>query len=654
MQIISYLIALLIVFGAGFAGYKYLTSRKGLEQTEEEEIIIEKPTIDKLVEITAKTVNSFLRMNFTNQNLTRAEFDNKTKAKARMRRDISDAAYGDVTAKARLRETIKGIITTNSELIITEENITEFIPFDDPALLSPQDKFYVILQGYTRHFQQDGLVHMFNELGWGDGDIVTDEMVNEVYDILLDPARCRERDWFEDIISDSYNDRLDFIVQEVFQRYVGFGTADRLFESTIDEIDGGVSGIPAGSFELNNAMMQNAKYSYDSIWILFHGHNIHLECLSFGSEEEIERVCDNVYKYNAQRVFSRAAGYVVSSMKNGSRVVVTRPPMSDKFAFYVRKFDSAPSIEPERIVIDDGRDIPLTLCKWFIKGQRNIAITGQQGTGKTTMLKSFMRWIENLNIRTQELAFEMNLSFSYPEKNISSFQETDSVSAQEGLNVQKKTNGAVNIVGEVANAEQASHVIQTANVASLFAMFTHHAKTTYALVSMIALNLLQMGLYKEKRDAIEISAETLNIDVHLENIDGHRCIARICEIIPVVDQLYPSEKIQMEYKEKHGTDLPYSNDLSLLDTREFYKRQTDRQLFEVNKIVEWHLDTAEDARTKGFFTLENMPSRAMMDEIRARLINPKLKAEFDADMEKVQKLDEEVRARHGLTPRKVI
>ena len=66
------------------------------------------------------------------------------------------------------------------------------------------------------------------------------------------------------------------------------------------------------------------------------------------------------------------------------------------------------------------------------------AITGQQGGGKTTLLMAMVRHIySTLTIRAQEMAFELHLRKLYPERNILTFCETDSISGQEGLDIQK-------------------------------------------------------------------------------------------------------------------------------------------------------------------------------------------------------------------------
>ena len=64
-----------------------------------------------------------------------------------------------------------------------------------------------------------------------------------------------------------------------------------------------------------------------------------LAFLSFGTEAELKRVCQNIYKYNNPGQLSDTNGYKINEMKDGSRVVVVRPSFSETWAFFVRKFD---------------------------------------------------------------------------------------------------------------------------------------------------------------------------------------------------------------------------------------------------------------------------------------------------------------------------
>ena len=138
------------------------------------------------------------------------------------------------------------------------------------------------------------------------------------------------------------------------------------------------------------------------------------------------------------------------------------------------------------------------------------------------------------NLRIQELSFELHLRKKYPDRNIVTFRETNTVSGQEGLNYQKKTEGTVNILGEVASAPVANWLIQMAQVGSLFTLFTHHAKTTKDLVISMRNALLMEGGFNNEVIATEQVADALDFDIHMrKDINGHRYIERITEIIPI-------------------------------------------------------------------------------------------------------------------------
>ncbi len=106
-----------------------------------------------------------------------------------------------------------------------------------------------------------------------------------------------------------------------------------------------------------------------------------------------------------------------------------------------------------------------------------------QGCGKTTLLTAMVGEIpEEYTIRVLELAFELHLRERYQNRNIVTFRETagmmehGGIGGQEALEVQKKTDGAVSIIGEVVSAKVASWMIESGQTGSLFTIFTHHAK----------------------------------------------------------------------------------------------------------------------------------------------------------------------------------
>lgn len=607
------LIAIIAVLVIGFLFFYFSKLSKS-----EEVLDFENPyTIKHITKEVSEEFADALKVNLKEQNLTRRELEARESAKQELRMSLKESAYGNPNAKKYIKNFIKDIIR-GKRINITEETVDNVLNFLNPSRLTSRDKFDIMLYFYIKEYKDMGLVKLIDDYNWLVPKVDADDNVS--YEVTKDDLDTSFDDFLKSIGHISYEDKLEIISERVFSEYKGFGAVDIIFDCSIDEIDCGVSGIPQNRFDIRNIKLDNVEFSYDSVWIVVHGINLRLKFLSLGSEDELIRITSNVYKYNAPYFLSRRKPKVVSTMKDGSRVVAVRPPVSDSWAFFVRKFDSMKSLAPEAVLPDKGNEIPLTLIKWLIKGYTNIAITGMQGTGKTTLLKSIITYFPKyLNIRVQELEFETNLRYTYPERNIVTLQETDNVSAQEGLDLQKKMNGSCNILGEVATASAASWLIQTSKVASLFAMFTHHAKTTNDLVIALRNNLLDSnggaGFTNEKA-AEDMVARAVNIDIHMESIRGKRFCSRITEIIPINDRRYPSER-----PENEGLSI---EEKLKIDTLENQKRITDRALFETRDLVVFE---------EGRYVFKSLPSGELMEHIYNSLTEKevdKCKSELEA------------------------
>lgn len=612
------IIALIIALLIG-AAYFYMKSLSDIRDDEIDEN--DYSDIDTLRYKISREFAGMLKDNYRDKNMSRAEYEKKKKSKSQLRQNLKLAASGDRRAKRFVKMYIKNMLQDpKMNLGVNEATINFIIPFNREEELKPEDKFEIILY-IAYNYLKDSNGHPCEQSGFAkvirDFDVLVPVMENgeKIYDFTREKLDQIYHDMIRQY-SLTYSDKLEILAQRIFEDYKGFGICDMLFETGIDEVAVGLSGISKDGYEIANA--KNLRYTYQSIWIMVGGIKLRMSCIQLKSQEELVRVVSNIYKYGANRVLSRKSGYVISTMKNGSRVVVARPPFVNTYFFIARKFDSAPSLAPEEIIKGNNNIIALTLIKWLIKGQRTIAITGAQGSGKTVTLKSLIRFIDaTLSLRVQEISAELNLNYAYPYRNIISMQETETIGSQEGLNFQKKTSGDVNIIGEVAEAIQANYVIQTSMVASLFTLFSHHAKTAIDLVLSFANNLLDpvVGIYRDKKEAIEMVAKILNIDIHMENKKGHRYMERITEIIPLTNVQYPTE---VENSRATHED----------DEREFFKRQTDRTLFKCVDLVKFE---------NGEFVLYNLPSDAMIADIRSKLTYEEEK-QFIQDMNMIKNI----------------
>ena len=361
----------------------------------------------------------------------------------------------------------------------------------------------------------------------------------------------------------------------------------------IDGISGGVSGLPesflsqvaqADGDYLTQIVDHKVPRACDSIWIMFQGKSIRLAFLSFGTEAELKRVCQNIYKYNNPGQLSDTNGYKINEMKDGSRVVVVRPSMSETWAFFVRKFDVKRSTLEQWFKNEPGADESIELLKYLVKGARITSITGEQGCGKTTLLMGMIENIyETMNLRITETAFELHLRKIYPTRNILSMRETETVSGQDCLDVQKKTDGSVNIIGEVATDPVASWMIQSAQVASKFTLFTHHAKTFPDLVTALRNSMLRAGVFKNERTAEEQVVSVLNFDIHLaKNFRGKRYVERVTECIPIED------KNEYTFDHRKEKTLEGKMDKFMDNATYYFTKSTNRELYKYVNILEYH------------------------------------------------------------------
>ncbi|MNO92799.1 Type II/IV secretion system protein [compost metagenome] len=389
----------------------------------------------------------------------------------------------------------------------------------------------------------------------------------------------------------SFDDKLEIVVQRIYQAYKGYSVVDDIRDMNIDGVSGGVSGIPPSFLDQVSGMddymeqMNGRKIpmSHDSVWIFFKGKATYLSFLSFGSESELKRVCQNIYKYNNPGQLSESVGYKVNEMKDGSRIVVLRPNFSESWAFFVRKFAPPTLISTEQLLVHKNKGPVIELLKYLIRGARVTAITGEQGCGKTTLLMAIMKYLyPTITIRVQEMAFELHLRKIYPFHNILSLRETDTVTGQQGLDVQKKTDGGVNILGEVATDPIAAWMIQMAQVASKFTLFTHHAKTFPNLITSLRNSLLKIGMFNSENVAEVQVVNVINFNVHLKRgTDGTRYIDRITECIPI------ERKFEYNNDYRKTENMDQKLDKFMDNAVEYFRHMTETSNYTYNNIVEF-------------------------------------------------------------------
>ena len=382
---ITNILLVIVVLVAAIGTIVYYIKKKEKEPVEEE-IVKEDKTYDleQMQDFVKKRLDEITKVNLYDIGLSEEELKRRKNKKYELKKALKGCTYGDVNDKKYVKELIFDLLS--QEYGINETNISKAIPFDVPSLLTAQDKFDILLYAYKKEFGYEALTELIKKydlavLKYMEGDtkpsyVITAQEIEDIYE--------------KENLQLSFSDKLSIVVQRIYQKYKGYSSIDEVRDMNIDGVSGGVSGLPE-SF-LSQVAQTDADYltqitdakvprACDSIWIMFQGKSIRLAFLSFGTEAELKRVCQNIYKYNNPGQLSDTNGYKINEMKDGSRVVVVRPSMSETWAFFVRKFD-VKRATLEQIVRFDGKEETIELLKFLVKGARIIALTGEQGCRK--------------------------------------------------------------------------------------------------------------------------------------------------------------------------------------------------------------------------------------------------------------------------------
>lgn len=521
--------------------------------------------------------------------------------------NLKNCGLGDIKAKIYIKEYIKDLL--EKEYKINEENINATI-FKEPSV---EVKFEIILHCYKKKYGYDALKKIIEKYSLD--KLKKDEATNSL-NYFISEKEIEDIFTSENIVLD-FKDKLEIIAQKIYQETKGLGVIDEIRDMHIDGLSCGVSGLTSNleiykEKEIENLSIEeyrrlnNLPRSYNSIWLYYDGKEIALRFLGFSSDNELIRVAQRIYTWNNPGQLSQTQGAIINAMADGSRIIVYRPPFSESWAFFVRKFDVKDN-ELKEIIKGKGSEIPIKLCSFLMKGNQTTAITGPQGSGKTTIQRAMVGEIYSI-YTLRVVGGETQLRRRYPYRNILSVE-----SSQNAIDKLKKSNGQVTIVEEVAEDEMASEMIQVGTVASLFTIFTHHAKTMEYLFKALARSLTKTGDFKDEKSAIETVIEIIGWDIHPKTtVTGERYIERITQRV--------MKKNNFKYTENYKKLDDSGKLLFMNDVKAFFEKMTETNTYECRDICVW------DEKKKEY-VVKNKISEDVVKEMESNML-PEDKEKF--------------------------
>ena len=162
-------------------------------------------------------------------------------------------------------------------------------------------------------------------------------------------------------------------------------------------------------------------------------------------------------------------------------------------------------------------------------------------------------------------------------------------------------------------------MIQSAQVASKFTLFTHHAKTFPDLVTALRNSMLRAGVFRNEKTAEEQVVQVLNFDIHLvKDFRGRRYIERVTECIPV------EEKNEYTYDHRKEKSIEGKLDKFMDNATIYFTKSTNRELYKYVNILEYH---------DGAYVLTNPISEKNIIEMRNNMDDTDV-TEFDKFLKK--------------------
>ena len=148
-------------------------------------------------------------------------------------------------------------------------------------------------------------------------------------------------------------------------------------------------------------------------------------------------------------------------------------------------------------------------------------------------------------------------------------------------------------------------MIQSAQVASKFTLFTHHAKTFPNLIQALRNSMLRAGTFNDEKVAEEQVVQVLNFNIHLvKDFRGRRYIERITECIPV------EEKNEYTFDHRKEKTLEGKFDKFFDNSTIFFSKTTNKELYQYRNILEFVDDS---------YVLVNPISDTNIREMRANM-----------------------------------
>ena len=508
---------------------------------------------------------------------TSIEYEASLRNKSRIAQAARKCVYGEENARRTIIKVFHDIIASH---LLTLESCYSIFNFEDLETLPPEIKFEILLYCLAPQYGKNAVKFLNDTYKWSSPRYIAQSgLKRREVDYALVDTMFKEQMPYDSL---SYEQCIDVISILVYQNSKGYGKIDTLMQQNIDGLELGTVG--AIRYRLLNA---NPDYVTErSCSIQLDAQWIHLSFINFGTVDEIKRLVLNVSNTEGSEALTIKRPTKVVDMYNGSRVTCIRPNVGATWGLFVRSFSAGVISVKKWLDKPEVKNWEIVdkLLFYLCQCTENTAVTGQQNTGKTTLMKGLIGYYPYFNIRVIEMSFELQLNEIYPDRNIFCTRNDEFTSATEVQDILKKTDGYLSMAGEIATNEVAANAMQFGLVASQATMFSHHGKDYMGLIEGLTNALLSSGQFNDRDSAQGLVLDVVKHNVHC---DFHKKL----RVVDYIEEIVKGETIVPYQDIKVSSDVVSAIDQSTALNREFYQRTTDRVRYTSRKIIRFNHET---------------------------------------------------------------
>lgn len=508
---------------------------------------------------------------------TSIEYEASLRNKSRIAQAARKCVYGEENARRTIIKVFHDIIASH---LLTLESCYSIFNFEDLETLPPEIKFEILLYCLAPQYGKNAVKFLNDTYKWSSPRYIAQSgLERREVDYALVDTMFKEQMPYDSL---SYEQCIDVISILVYQNSKGYGKIDTLMQQNIDGLELGTVG--AIRYRLLNA---NPDYVTErSCSIQLDAQWIHLSFINFGTVDEIKRLVLNVSNTEGSEALTIKRPTKVVDMYNGSRVTCIRPNVGATWGLFVRSFSAGVISVKKWLDKPEVKNWEIVdkLLFYLCQCTENTAVTGQQNTGKTTLMKGLIGYYPYFNIRVTEMSFELQLNEIYPDRNIFCTRNDEFTSATEVQDILKKTDGYLSMAGEIATNEVAANAMQFGLVASQATMFSHHGKDYMGLIEGLTNALLSSGQFNDRDSAQGLVLDVVKHNVHC---DFHKKL----RVVDYIEEIVKGETIVPYQDIKVSSDVVSAIDQSTALNREFYQRTTDRVRYTSRKIIRFNHET---------------------------------------------------------------